>query len=588
MTIRMQNRLLSVLALCTVCGCNPNRLSPAFIGSATIANQLAPAIIPFQPSRDGATTIVDGSGNGFSAIGGLTLAFAAGTAGVGIAGPGTAAFGGPLIDSFATDDGSKRFQFQVSSTNYETRGGDTLINWGRFGSTPFLPQNTAITEGGITLNTPVLHFITGAATPAARLPASGTAAFTLLGGTLPTGEIEYPGGELSGTMAVQWGGSASTKVGIDLKVRTRETFLLTSSGGVTNPGASPISIVPGTSRFSGTIPTGVEDRFGFSNLQATVCAAMLCQADINGFFAGNNAERAGLAYVIGNPADIRNSFYGTAAFVQGTAAALNQHGMAFAGAVLAPGVPDQPYGVSMVAGPGSILLDLTPQIGGYTWDSFPAGLNIAATTATLADNGTDGTITWGRWQNGTMTGTIFTGTDHTVTLSASQGHHFAAGSLTPEGSLPGSGTATFNLVGATKPTFGDGASAPGTFTGSAAVQWGGATANTRVGVNFTVAMPGDATYTIVSAGGLANPAISDIRLIGTAQGGPSQFSGAAATTSSGRGCSGGGQCFTDVNGFFAGPNAERIGLSYKIQGGFIRGINAAPGNAIYGAAAFAR
>jgi hypothetical protein len=286
--------------------------------------------------------------------------------------------------------------------------------------------------------------------------------------------------------------------------------------------------------------------------------------------------------------DPRLTYYGTAAFAQTAETSSSNLGMAFAGAVMNAAAPDQPYGTSLVAGPGTASVNAGAQLAGYRWTSSPDALNVTAGTATLADNGTDGTITWGRWQNGSVTGTIVTGVNQNVTLTANQGHHFALGALTPEANLPTTGIATFSLIGATKPTFGDGASAPGTFNGSAAVQWGGATANTRVGVNFTVAMPGDATYSIVSTGGLANPAASDIRLIGTAQGGPSQFSGSAATSSSGRACAGSATCFTDVNGFFAGPNAERLGVSYKVLGAINRTNTTTPGSAIYGAAAFGR
>ena len=190
-------------------------------------------------------------------------------------------------------------------------------------------------------------------------------------------------------------------------------------------------------------------------------------------------------------------------------------------------------------------------------------------TATVAEAGGDALITWGRWTNGTDASTEpgFT----PATYSANQGMHFVLGSMTPTAYLDTqtSGTATFTLSGATSPTYGDGATAPGTFSGNVAVAWGG-TANTKVGVDFTVTMP-DTTYRIVSTGGTATPASSQV---GTS--GQPRFSGDIPVTSAGRAC-GGGNCLANINGFFAGATAERAGLIYQIRsdGGTSTSVNGA-------------
>jgi hypothetical protein len=128
--------------------------------------------------------------------------------------------------------------------------------------------------------------------------------------------------------------------------------------------------------------------------------------------------------------------------------------------------------------------------------------------------------------------------------------------------MPLSGTATYALLGATKPTYLDGLSSPGTLTGNLSVDFGRLT----VGVALNVAMSSD-TYAI---GG--NAQISS---------GTPVFSGATGLglTISGGGCFSG--CAASVLGFFAGASAERAGLGYEIQDfGF--------GKQVVGAAAFTK
>jgi hypothetical protein len=201
-------------------------------------------------------------------------------------------------------------------------------------------------------------------------------------------------------------------------------------------------------------------------------------------------------------------------------------------------------------------------------------INIARGTAQspAAETGGDSLITWGRWTGGTTTGT---GAGFPVTFGPNQGFHYVVGAATPPANLPASGTATFTLMGATKPTFTDGALAPGTFTGSVAVQWGGA-ATTKVGVDFNITMPGDASYRLMSAGGVVTPGTS---LISTSVANGSAFTGPANVTVTGTGRACPGACSGNVNGFFAGPNAERAGAAYMI------GVGA---TSIQGAAAFTR
>src|SRR6266849_1488239 len=76
----------------------------------------------------------------------------------------------------------------------------------------------------------------------------------------------------------------------------------------------------------------------------------------------------------------------------------------------------------------------------------------AVTTFQLAgtqvESGTDGVLAWGRWTGDVLlNGTLF------GTLTANQGLHYVTGLPTPAASMPTGVTYTYNLIGATSPTF---------------------------------------------------------------------------------------------------------------------------------------
>ena len=173
-----------------------------------------------------------------------------------------------------------------------------------------------------------------------------------------------------------------------------------------------------------------------------------------------------------------------------------------------------------------------------------------------ADFATDGILAWGRWIGEVAP---VTGLEN---YTDNQGLHYVIGAPTP--TLPTTGTGTYTLAGATRPTYLNGATAPGTFTGSLSVTFGAtATINT---VDWRVAMP-DRTFVI------ANTALTGIT--------SSTFSATGIAT---QGCANAG-CTTDIGGFFAGASAERIGAGYRIADG-VGSANA--GTNVVGAAAFRR
>ena len=212
-------------------------------------------------------------------------------------------------------------------------------------------------------------------------------------------------------------------------------------------------------------------------------------------------------------------------------------------------------GAVAVAAPVTTTFNAASQLTGYTnTAATETGTN---TAGTLSLSGQDGVIGWGRWTG------AFTSTGAGATAIG------AAGTMTsldyvvgiPTAVMPTTGTVTYNLLGSTTPTATNGTTG---YTVTASVTVNFALTTGQVGVNMTVANAAN-SYTT----GATPLTISG-----------STFTGAVPTTSSPTStapCSGG--CTTSVNGFFAGTNAARVGLSYTIS-------NISGGNSVQGVAAF--
>lgn len=178
--------------------------------------------------------------------------------------------------------------------------------------------------------------------------------------------------------------------------------------------------------------------------------------------------------------------------------------------------------------------------------------SIAAGQVTLAVS--DGIIGWGRWTG------AFTTTGPAAVLTSPTLDYVVG---IPTAAMPTTGTATYTLLGYLTPTTTQVGQAPYTVSGNLSVNFG---ANGNVAVNMTVANAAN-SYTTGA---------TPVTLTG------STFTGTIATTSlagSTLPCS--GSCNTSVNGFFAGTNAARAGLSYTIS-------NISGGSTIQGVAAFTR
>jgi hypothetical protein len=163
----------------------------------------------------------------------------------------------------------------VSGTVVES-GNDGLIAWGRWIGDATLPL-----DGDLPYtydNNQSLHYVIGTPTPA--MPTSGSAIYTLLGATSPTYADGRTGpGTFNGSLEVVFGARAAT-VNMAFAVNMPDGNKYAIGGSTTTgPGAM----------FSAN-PTVVGTAGG-------ACGSG-CLASVQGFFAGTNAERAGVGYSI--------------------------------------------------------------------------------------------------------------------------------------------------------------------------------------------------------------------------------------------------------------------------------------------------
>jgi hypothetical protein len=134
---------------------------------------------------------------------------------------------------------------------------------------------------------------TVSATPAVDMPASGTASYSITGGSGPTYSDGHGGvGTASGGMVVTFNGAKST-LGLDLKFAFNDgnTYQMTSTGGLTAPSQSQIQLgINGAFQGSSLGVSGI----GSSN----ACGKSACVGSVSGLLTGTAAERAALAYGI--------------------------------------------------------------------------------------------------------------------------------------------------------------------------------------------------------------------------------------------------------------------------------------------------
>lgn len=174
--------------------------------------------------------------------------------------------------------------------------------------------------------------------------------------------------------------------------------------------------------------------------------------------------------------------------------------------------------------------------------SFQAG-GVSQGTTVLANAGNDGVIGWGRWSGAGA----YDANGDTNVLTANQSLHYVVGM--PTAVMPTTGSATYNLIGATQPTESTGTWAPGVLN-SASLSVDFPSYSLILGVDLTINAN---SYILTGSGSFSGSTFTDIPISGT-------YSGKAS-------------------GAFFGAEAARAGMVYSIIDG---------SSTINGSAAFAK
>jgi FecR-like protein len=173
----------------------------------------------------------------------------------------------------------------------------------------------------------------------------------------------------------------------------------------------------------------------------------------------------------------------------------------------------------------------------------PSGSPTTRGTTSVVDSGNDGLIAWGRLVDGTLGGTATGVGDHagsTLPPGSNTSLHYIVGLPAV---VPTTGTASYKMMGGTAPTF---------------------TSGSTIALGTLVSATMTANFSSGFANGSLNISLKDPA--GSPVGITSSFISASGTlftsgaTVSWANC--GSTCTGTVYGFFAGANAERVGISY--------------------------
>jgi hypothetical protein len=185
--------------------------------------------------------------------------------------------------------------FTGTHQEFGTAGG--VVAWGRW-----IGPIVGLDPATITLNpgpNQGYHYVVGL--PATGMPTTGSASFTFLGATKPTGtDGSFAPGTFSGTMSVNFGPSP-TAGAVNL------TATLAFSGFAYNFTSSSVSFTPGNTAFTGTMSGAASGA-----VPAAYTCSGACTATVNGAFFGAGAAYAGYAYRM--PTGPTQSITGAAVF----------------------------------------------------------------------------------------------------------------------------------------------------------------------------------------------------------------------------------------------------------------------------------
>ena len=359
-----------------------------------------------------------------------------------------------------------------------------------------------------------VHYIVGRPTPMAQMPMTGTASYTLVGGTAPTaydGETFRVGTLAGAGLNVDFGAS---------RVNAYVNAVFMNDGQSVAVQISGYGYIEGTTFYADTYGNGYHYGDGDSFF---------------GFFIGDQAARAGMVYQ--GQDDVLGSVQGAAVFLKGGA------GLAFTA---------QAGMSAMFASTDDYLFDYYPRGGydpsngtgyfvgnqlylhddgedSYNGYGYGGGSTYLATSKAVSSFDSMGSpdaadfIGWGYWAKGTI--------ESADSGSSLNGVHYLVGRPTPSNQMPVDGTATYSMVGGTSPT--------ATYNGTTIM---GRLLGATMNVDFSNSLASATISTDFQKNGATVPvSIQDSNMY----------------------VNGAWLCGNNINGFFTGNQATRAGLIYR-------------------------
>jgi hypothetical protein len=482
----------------------------------------------------------------------------------------------------ATLDGTQLTAFTDPSSGTAYAKGTTTVHDASFDNTIGVARwsngtFTVTPEGGATQQVAVganqgFHAVFGTPTP--TMPTSAVATYGLLAatqatssdGSLGLGTVAAAQGAGQPILAVDF---ASGRVGTDFTVSfTDRAYRVTTTGGILDVTGSEVRLL------------GASAPNVFANVLAVPTTAVSGNAcmndgcagtDVLGFFAGDNATRAGFTYRITDDALKVNGAVATGPAVTGSAltSSINPVSAAFTG-------PHEDASYETFVGAGSGSLDTSNRLTAFTGTNeycCSGTMSYSTGTATFAQSSYDGVIGFGRLANGTAS---LDGGEGGGAASLGNGLHVAFGAPTASTQLSAlasssTPTVTYSLLGATSATA---THLPGVGTVTAAQGTGQPIlsvnfATGTIGVDFKVSFASaNWGYRVTSTGGVYDVSNSQITLQDAQSRASFVGSSVPTTAIDGDACTGSGGCSTDIRGFFAGTDASRAGFTYRIRDRF--------------------
>ena len=382
-----------------------------------------------------------------------------------------------------------------------------------------------------------VHYLVGRPAPQSQMPMSGTATYSLLGGTRPTA---YD----SNLQILRVGTLNSAGLNVDFGMGRLNAFVNTTFAGPNGNVLVQISgygNVSGSSFYASQSGDGYDYDFGQDG-------------EFYGFFAGDQASRAGMVYrgydstlgTIDGSAVLLKSGSGKAYTTQSgvSASFVSDDGLVYDYYYPRGGYDHSP-GTSVGTGHfigNELYLHDDGEDSNGSFGYGPAGYlsanSAVSTTGSIGNAGDSDFIGWGYWAKGTK------GSDGSANQSLS-GVHYLAGRPTPQADMPMTGVATYNKVGGTNPT--------ATFSGTTIT---GRLLGASMTMDFLIGS-GSATIStdFVQNGATVPVTISNSVTLNTT----SPTNGAAF-------------CGNNISGFFTGAQATRAGMVYQKDTGTSLGV----------------